>query len=56
MAVKIYTCDHCGFLFSRAGECDQCPDCGKKAIRFANPDEIKEFEFRQKHPEDCDYH
>lgn len=30
MARKYYTCTNCGFIFTRTGDCDQCPDCGKK--------------------------
>ena len=36
MAAKIYVCDNCGFLFTRTGECDQCPDCGKKMEIFGH--------------------
>lgn len=52
MSAKIYSCKNCGFIFTRVGECDQCPDCGKYAIRLANEEEIKEFEYRKSHPDD----
>lgn len=52
MAAKIYSCKNCGFIFTRVGECDQCPDCGKYTVRLANEKEIKEFEYRKSHPED----
>ena len=52
MAAKIYSCKNCGFIFTRVGECNQCPDCGKYTIRLANEEEIKEFEYRKSHPDD----
>lgn len=42
----IFTCDNCGFIFSRTTETEQCPDCGKFAVRPATEDEQKEFEHR----------
>lgn len=42
----VFTCDNCGFIFSRSMETEQCPDCGKFAVRPANEDEQKEFEHR----------
>ena len=54
MSVKIYACDNCGFVFSRTGECNQCPDCGKITIRFATDKEKSEFEYRISHPEESD--
>lgn len=39
----IYACDNCGFLFSRTSETEQCPDCGKNAVRAANAVEQEEF-------------
>ena len=30
----IYICDNCRFLFSRAAEPEQCPDCGKRHTIF----------------------
>ena len=42
----VYKCmrKYCGFLFSRAGEPDACPDCGGQAIRPANLMEQQEYE------------
>lgn len=54
MAIKIYACDNCGFVFSRTGECTKCPDCGKITIRCATDDEKSEFEYRISHPEESD--
>lgn len=42
----VFTCDNCGFIFSRTAETEQCPDCGKYAVRPADEDEQKEFEHR----------
>lgn len=42
----VFTCDNCGFIFSRTAETEQCPDCGKFAVRPATEDEQKEFEHR----------
>ena len=39
----IFTCDNCGFIFSRSEETEQCPDCGKYEVRPSNEDEQKEF-------------
>lgn len=39
----IFTCDNCGFIFSRGEETEQCPDCGKYEVRPANEEEQKEF-------------
>lgn len=55
MGAKIYTCKNCGFIFTRVGECEQCPDCGKYTVRTANEEEIQEFEYRKNHPEDGDW-
>lgn len=51
--IMIYACDNCGFLFSRSSEPEQCPDCGKNAVRPANKVEQKEFAARlSRTPED----
>lgn len=39
----IYACDLCHFLFERKAEPEQCPDCGKYAIRPATEEERREF-------------
>lgn len=42
----IFTCDNCGFIFSRSEETEQCPDCGKYEVRPANESEQEEFSER----------
>lgn len=39
----IYTCEACHFTFTRIGECEKCPDCGKRAVREATEEEIEDF-------------
>jgi len=39
----IYACDHCRFVFSRAGEVNACPDCGKPSVREATTEEKDEY-------------
>jgi len=39
----VYACDHCHFLFKRVSKPEQCPDCGKYAVRPATDAETKEF-------------
>lgn len=46
----IYVCDNCHFLFSYTVEPEQCPDCGKYAIRPADEAERQEYEKRLKEP------
>lgn len=50
----VYACDNCYFLFSRSGTPEQCPDCGKYAIRPATEMERSEFSARLKKPEPWD--
>ena len=40
---KYYICDACKFQFVRHGETENCPDCGKEAIRYATGEEIADF-------------
>ena len=40
----IFVCDKCHFIFSRTTEPEQCPDCGKYAVREASEAEQQEFE------------
>lgn len=40
----VLVCDHCHFLFSSAAQPEQCPDCGKMAVRAATEEEVREFE------------
>lgn len=42
----IFTCDNCGFSFSQSSASEQCPDCGKSAVRPANRVEQEEFTAR----------
>ena len=42
----VFTCDNCGFIFSRIEETDQCPDCGKHMVRPADESEQEEFATR----------
>ncbi len=42
----VFTCDNCGFIFSRTEETDQCPDCGKHMVRLADEAEQEEFAAR----------
>ena len=43
----LYTCEKCKFIFESDKEnVVQCPDCGKKKVRAATEEEIKEFESR----------
>ena len=44
----IFTCDKCQFIFSRVEQPEQCPDCGKYAIRKANEAEKQEYKKRLK--------
>ena len=48
----IYACDNCYFLFSRTAELEQCPDCGKYAVRPADETERQEYERRLKEPQE----
>ena len=48
----IFVCDKCHFLFSRTKEPEQCPDCGKYAIRPADEAEQNEYKERLKTSED----
>ena len=46
----VYACDNCHFLFSRTAEPEQCPDCGKYAVRPADEAERQEYEKWLKEP------
>ena len=41
--MNYYICDVCKFQFERFGKVDNCPDCGKDAIRLATEEEIAEY-------------
>jgi rRNA maturation endonuclease Nob1 len=49
----IYICEDCHFLFWSDVETEQCPDCGKTAVRPADEAEQAEYWSYQKefHPE-----
>lgn len=40
---KFYTCDACRYTFTYDGDCEQCPDCGKIAIRLATVSKQSEY-------------
>ena len=42
-ALMIYFCDYCCFTFQRAGQIDDCPNCGKPAVREATEEEQGEY-------------
>ena len=42
-SMQYYTCEACKFQFVRYGEVENCPDCGKAAIRFSTEAEIEQF-------------
>ena len=44
----IFVCDKCHFIFSRTSQPEQCPDCGKYAVREANEAERQEYEEHMK--------
>lgn len=44
----VYVCERCHFEFERMSEVEQCPDCGKMAIRKATPWETEAFHKRLK--------
>lgn len=43
VSMMIYACDLCHFLFERRSEPEQCPDCGKYAVRPATEEERQEY-------------
>lgn len=44
----IFVCETCHFLFSRTVEPDQCPSCGKYAVRPAEEGEQQEYAKRER--------
>jgi len=48
----IFACDNCYFLFSRTVEPEQCPDCGKYAVRPADEAECQEYAARLREPQE----
>lgn len=47
MDAKYFTCNHCRFTFTRTVMPEQCPDCGKHAVRPATKEETEEAIARQ---------
>ena len=47
----IYLCTHCQFEFSRVGETDVCPNCGKDFVREAKKDEQTKYQINEKKTE-----
>ena len=43
----IYTCNNCRFTFRWAGKVENCPDCGKSAVREATEKEKAEHKKNQ---------
>ena len=41
--MKIYTCDHCRYIFPARLLPAGCPDCGKDQVRSADEKEIREY-------------
>ncbi len=39
----IYQCDNCNYVFEAEKDIEQCPDCGKYAIRNATEKEEKDY-------------
>ena len=48
----LLACNHCNYLFESDKLVDQCPDCGKYAVREANENEIEEYSSRTTEWED----
>jgi rRNA maturation endonuclease Nob1 len=51
----VFACDHCYYLFSASEQPEQCPDCGKFAVRPATEEETRELNARlEKRKEEWD--
>lgn len=48
----LLACNHCNYLFESDKLVDQCPDCGKYAVREAKENEIEEYSSRTTEWED----
>ena len=48
MEAKYFTCNHCRFTFTRTVMPEQCPDCGKYAVRSATKEAAEETIARQR--------
>jgi rubrerythrin len=42
--VAVYVCSKCLFSFERAGNVENCPDCGAENVRFATEAEKAEYQ------------
>ena len=40
---NIFTCDACRYTFAANKNTEQCPDCGKFAVRGASAEEIEDY-------------
>lgn len=40
---NIFTCDACRYTFAASKNTEQCPDCGKFAVRGASAEEIEDY-------------
>lgn len=40
---NIFTCDACRYTFAANKNTEQCPDCGKFAVRGASAEEIENY-------------
>ena len=45
--MKFFTCDNCKYIFEHDKDVEQCPDCGKFAVRPAVQSEIDEYNARK---------
>ena len=46
-----FACNNCHYVFAAEQYQEQCPDCGKYAVRSATEEEVKELEERKKSQE-----
>ena len=47
----LYACEECRYLFEADREPEQCPDCGKYAVREATRSEREEYDRRANEPD-----
>ena len=45
--MKLYTCDHCRYIFRYPLKPQACPDCGREAVRQATPKETEDYDTMQ---------
>lgn len=46
--MRIFTCENCKYIFESEENVNQCPDCGKLAVRPATQTEVDEYNERKK--------